>query len=63
MLGSPGAQLQQSLEQRARDKVNWLEEWWLNCAYLEYRLPAPIHVNPGVTFGNENFKTIDDQLR
>mmetsp|Transcript_24245 Transcript_24245/g.60734 ORF Transcript_24245/g.60734 Transcript_24245/m.60734 type:complete len:587 (-) Transcript_24245:155-1915(-) len=36
---SPEQQLQQHLEQRATSHRNWLEEWWLDTAYLEGRAP------------------------
>jgi len=61
--GSVGHKLQKMLEDRAKNTVNWLEEWWLDVAYLEYRLPSTIHVNPGVTFQAQNFSGIEDQLR
>ena len=40
-----------------------LEEWWLNIAYLEYRDPCALFVNPGIVTPGLNFKGVDDQLR
>ncbi|XP_062983410.1 peroxisomal carnitine O-octanoyltransferase [Elgaria multicarinata webbii] len=42
-----GKELQQKLLERAKVKRNWLEEWWLNVAYLDARLPTQIYYNFG----------------
>ncbi|KAH0627482.1 hypothetical protein JD844_003231 [Phrynosoma platyrhinos] len=42
-----GKELQQKLLERAKVKRNWLEEWWLNVAYLEARLSTQIYHNFG----------------
>ncbi|XP_035019502.1 peroxisomal carnitine O-octanoyltransferase isoform X3 [Hippoglossus stenolepis] len=42
-----GKELHQKLLQRARTKKNWLEEWWLDAAYLEVRIPSQLNVNFG----------------
>ncbi|XP_028983744.1 peroxisomal carnitine O-octanoyltransferase-like isoform X1 [Betta splendens] len=42
-----GKELHQKLLQRAKMKKNWLEEWWLDTAYLEVRLPSQLNVNFG----------------
>ncbi|KAG7470020.1 hypothetical protein MATL_G00134880 [Megalops atlanticus] len=42
-----GKDLHQKLLQRARTKRNWLEEWWLDTAYLEVRMPSQLNVNFG----------------
>uniref|UniRef100_A0A673AS02 Peroxisomal carnitine O-octanoyltransferase n=1 Tax=Sphaeramia orbicularis TaxID=375764 RepID=A0A673AS02_9TELE len=42
-----GRELHQKLQQRAKTKRNWLEEWWLDCAYLELRIPSQLYVNFG----------------
>ncbi|KAI3360493.1 hypothetical protein L3Q82_002379 [Scortum barcoo] len=42
-----GKELHQKLQQRARTKRNWLEEWWLDSAYLESRIPSQLNVNFG----------------
>lgn len=42
-----GQELHQKLLQRAKSKRNWLEEWWLDTAYLEVRIPSQLNVNFG----------------
>ncbi|XP_077160259.1 peroxisomal carnitine O-octanoyltransferase isoform X2 [Paroedura picta] len=42
-----GKELQQKLLERAKVQRNWLEEWWLNVAYLEARIPTQIFHNFG----------------
>ncbi|XP_020843150.1 peroxisomal carnitine O-octanoyltransferase isoform X1 [Phascolarctos cinereus] len=42
-----GEKLQQKLLERAKGKRNWLEEWWLNVAYLDVRIPSQLNVNFG----------------
>ncbi|XP_068091611.1 peroxisomal carnitine O-octanoyltransferase [Hyperolius riggenbachi] len=42
-----GRDLHQKLLQRAKTRKNWLEEWWLNAAYLEVRMPSQLNVNFG----------------
>nr|XP_056713390.1 peroxisomal carnitine O-octanoyltransferase [Euleptes europaea] len=42
-----GKKLQQKLLERAKVKRNWLEEWWLNMAYLESRISTQIFHNFG----------------
>ncbi|XP_053119936.1 peroxisomal carnitine O-octanoyltransferase isoform X3 [Hemicordylus capensis] len=42
-----GKQLHQKLIERAKVKRNWLEEWWLNVAYLNARIPTQIYYNFG----------------
>ncbi|KAK5862310.1 hypothetical protein PBY51_017720 [Eleginops maclovinus] len=40
-----GQELHQKLLQKARTNRNWLEEWWLDAAYLEVRIPSQLNVN------------------
>nr|XP_040020748.1 peroxisomal carnitine O-octanoyltransferase-like isoform X2 [Gasterosteus aculeatus aculeatus] len=40
-----GKELHHKLLQRAETKKNWLEEWWLDAAYLEVRVPSQLNVN------------------
>lgn len=40
-----GKELHHKLQQRANSKRNWLEEWWLDAAYLEVRAPSQLYVN------------------
>ncbi|GBP40317.1 Carnitine O-acetyltransferase [Eumeta japonica] len=61
--GGVGSKLQSLLEKRAREKENWLEEWWLHSAYLDFRSPVVVYSNPGLVFPFQKFNTQDDQLR
>jgi carnitine O-octanoyltransferase len=40
-----GIYLNDKLKERALSKRNWLEEWWLDYAYLELRLPVAPFMN------------------
>ncbi|MBZ3872666.1 Peroxisomal carnitine O-octanoyltransferase [Sciurus carolinensis] len=40
-----GEKLHQKLLERAKGRRNWLEEWWLNVAYLDVRIPSQLNVN------------------
>lgn len=42
-----GQYLHQKLLQRAKSRRNWLEDWWLDTAYLELRIPSQLNVNFG----------------
>lgn len=42
-----GKDLHRKLLERAKMKRNWLEEWWLDTAYLEVRAPSQLTVNFG----------------
>ncbi|CAL9705763.1 unnamed protein product [Knipowitschia caucasica] len=42
-----GKDLNLKLQQRAKQRRNWLEEWWLDTAYLEVRAPSQLYVNFG----------------
>ncbi|KAM8966463.1 peroxisomal carnitine O-octanoyltransferase isoform 1-T1 [Pelodytes ibericus] len=42
-----GKELHHKLLERARVRKNWLEEWWLNAAYLDVRMPSQLNVNFG----------------
>ncbi|XP_007896339.1 LOW QUALITY PROTEIN: peroxisomal carnitine O-octanoyltransferase [Callorhinchus milii] len=44
-LSGQGAELHAKLHSWAKDKRNWLEEWWLNSAYLDNREPTMLNVN------------------
>lgn len=54
--------LQKYLEQRANCKLNWLEEWWLNAAYLGFRYPVVVHSSPGQSIPFETFESEKDRL-
>lgn len=61
--GGIGDKLQHLLEEKANKTVNWLEEWWLDVAYLEYRKCVPINVSPGVVLPEQSFADQQQQLR
>ncbi|XP_066501757.1 peroxisomal carnitine O-octanoyltransferase [Hoplias malabaricus] len=42
-----GQHLHQKLLQRAKSRRNWLEDWWLDSAYLELRMASQLNVNFG----------------
>lgn len=61
--GGVGLRLQKLLEERAANRKNWLSDWWLQSAYLEYRDPVIIYSSPGLVFPQLRYKSVDDQLR
>lgn len=50
-----GQQLQTLLKKRAESSENWLSDWWLQVAYLGYRIPVVVHSNPGLYFEHNTF--------
>ncbi|KAM9574576.1 peroxisomal carnitine O-octanoyltransferase [Guaruba guarouba] len=42
-----GKELHEKLLERAKSRRNWLEDWWLNVAYLDLRISTQIHCNMG----------------
>ncbi|XP_062479637.1 peroxisomal carnitine O-octanoyltransferase isoform X2 [Pezoporus occidentalis] len=42
-----GKELHEKLLERAKTRRNWLEDWWLNVAYLDLRISTQIHCNMG----------------
>ncbi|PNI68962.1 CRAT isoform 7 [Pan troglodytes] len=61
--GGVGERLQKGLERRARKTENWLSEWWLKTAYLQYRQPVVIYSSPGVMLPKQDFVDLQGQLR
>ncbi|XP_063699837.1 carnitine O-acetyltransferase-like isoform X2 [Culicoides brevitarsis] len=57
-----GPKLQKLLEEHASKKENWLSDWWLQCAYLEYRDPVVVWSSPGLVFPQRKFKSEEDRL-
>ncbi|KAB7506160.1 Carnitine O-acetyltransferase [Armadillidium nasatum] len=57
-----GEKLQSSLEERAKISENWLTDWWISTAYLDYRWPVVVWSSPGLVFPLQEFHTLDDQL-
>lgn len=58
-----GKKLQELLTARAKKTENWLADWWLNVAYLEYRDPVVVYSSPGLVFPFQNFKNENDRLQ
>uniref|UniRef100_A0A6B2L062 Choline/carnitine acyltransferase domain-containing protein n=1 Tax=Arcella intermedia TaxID=1963864 RepID=A0A6B2L062_9EUKA len=51
--------LQQRLIQRDKlEKDSWLDRWWLQYAYMDYRDPVPINVSYAITFKDHPNKNI-----
>lgn len=61
--GGIGEKLQRLLEERSKNKENWLSDWWLNVAYLDYRWPVVVYSSPGLVFPLQEFIRKDDQIR
>ncbi|KAM9338278.1 carnitine O-acetyltransferase [Symphorus nematophorus] len=61
--GGVGERLQRDLEKRARSTDNWLSAWWVQVAYLEYRLPVVVHSSPGLVLPRMNFRDKQGQIR
>uniref|UniRef100_A0AAQ6I904 Choline/carnitine acyltransferase domain-containing protein n=1 Tax=Anabas testudineus TaxID=64144 RepID=A0AAQ6I904_ANATE len=53
--GGVGERLQTGLEKRAGKTENWLSDWWVQVAYLDYRLPVVVHSSPGLVLPRMNF--------
>ncbi|CAK1549845.1 unnamed protein product [Leptosia nina] len=62
-VGGIGHKLQNLLEDRATKHQNWLEEWWLNTAYLGYRDPVVVFSSPGLVFPFRKFNSQTEQLQ
>lgn len=60
--GGIGQKLQDYLVERAKNHENWLSEWWLNCAYLEFRKPVVVWSSPGLVYPLKTFNRTADQL-
>uniref|UniRef100_A0A673IT14 Carnitine O-acetyltransferase n=1 Tax=Sinocyclocheilus rhinocerous TaxID=307959 RepID=A0A673IT14_9TELE len=56
--GGVGERLQKGLEQRAKKMENWLSDWWLQTAYLDYRMPVVVHSSPGVVLPSMEFSDL-----
>ncbi|XP_056601719.1 carnitine O-acetyltransferase [Triplophysa dalaica] len=61
--GGVGERLQKGLEGRAKKTENWLSDWWLQTAYLEYRMPVVIYSSPGVVLPRLEFSDSQGQMR
>lgn len=61
--GGLGVKLHNMLKERAKVTENWLDEWWLKTAYLEYRMPVAVYSSPGLVFPIKEFNSVERQLR
>ena len=60
--GGPGPELQRALMERAKTRDSWLHQWWLECAYLGFRLPVVVHSSPGVATVKQEFSSQSEML-
>ncbi|KAK2818797.1 hypothetical protein Q5P01_024358 [Channa striata] len=61
--GGVGERLQRGLEKRASNTENWLSDWWVQVAYLDYRMPVVVHSSPGLLLPRMNFSDKEGQIR
>eukprot|EP00800_Vazella_pourtalesii_P020958 TRINITY_DN7604_c1_g1_i1.p1 TRINITY_DN7604_c1_g1~~TRINITY_DN7604_c1_g1_i1.p1 ORF type:complete len:672 (+),score=176.90 TRINITY_DN7604_c1_g1_i1:153-2168(+) len=52
-----GPDLQRALQERAATHDSWLHQWWLECAYLGFRLPVVVHSSPGMSTLKQEFSS------
>ncbi|XP_075543197.1 carnitine O-acetyltransferase-like isoform X6 [Dermacentor variabilis] len=60
--GGEGEYLHRMLTYRFKRLDNWLDEWWLNTAYLDVRTPLPVHSSPAALFPRQTFTSEEDFL-
>ncbi|XP_077598878.1 carnitine O-acetyltransferase b [Stigmatopora nigra] len=60
--GGLGPELQRHLEKRGRTTENWITDWWVQWAYLESRLPLPVHSNPAISLPRRDYNGWRSQL-
>ncbi|GLH09742.1 Choline O-acetyltransferase-like Protein [Gryllus bimaculatus] len=60
--GGCGPKLQKLLEEKAKTTRNWLADWWLRTAYLEFRYPVVVWSSPGLVFPHQKVCNQDEQL-
>uniref|UniRef100_A0A672FS88 Carnitine O-acetyltransferase n=1 Tax=Salarias fasciatus TaxID=181472 RepID=A0A672FS88_SALFA len=61
--GGLGERLQRGLEKRAQGSENWLSDWWVQVAYLEYRMPVVVHSSPGLVLPRMDFTDQQGQIK
>ncbi|XP_072176698.1 carnitine O-acetyltransferase-like [Diadema setosum] len=59
--GGIGQELQMGLINRSKKFENWLSDWWLRVAYLEFRSPVVVNVSPGVIFPRSESSVVGSQ--
>ncbi|KAL3198431.1 hypothetical protein MRX96_014254 [Rhipicephalus microplus] len=60
--GGEGEYLHRMLTYRYKRLDNWLDEWWLNTAYLDVRTPLPVYSSPAAIFPRQTFNSEEDFL-
>ncbi|XP_011159104.2 carnitine O-acetyltransferase isoform X2 [Solenopsis invicta] len=55
-----GSKLHTKLLERYQNTDNWMKEWWLEVAYLGYRMPVIVHSSPGTVGPPVTFQRPDD---
>ncbi|XP_037548342.1 carnitine O-acetyltransferase [Nematolebias whitei] len=61
--GGVGERLQRGLEKRASMTENWLSQWWVQVAYLDFRMPVVVHSSPGLVLPQMDFRDQQGQIR
>nr|XP_015925085.1 carnitine O-acetyltransferase isoform X2 [Parasteatoda tepidariorum] len=61
--GGLGEKLHEKLSEKARTTENWLSDWWLDTAYMEYRMPVVVYSSPGLVMPIKEFDSVERQLR
>ncbi|XP_054712414.1 carnitine O-acetyltransferase-like isoform X2 [Uloborus diversus] len=61
--GGLGVKLHTMLKEKAKVTENWLSDWWLDSAYMEFRQPVVVYSSPGLVFPLKDFNTVERQLR
>lgn len=56
-----GAALQDRLVRHASQNINWLEDWWLDGAYMGYRDPVVIYVSYFFYYKDDKLRRIPAQ--
>lgn len=57
-----GQKIQKYLVEKANNTENWLSDWWINTAYLDFRSPVVVWSSPGLVFPHEKFTDENDRL-
>ncbi|KAG5326030.1 CACP acetyltransferase, partial [Acromyrmex heyeri] len=55
-----GPRLHAKLLERYQNTDNWMKKWWLEVAYLGFRMPIIVHSNPGTVGPPVTFHRLDD---
>lgn len=60
--GGEGEYLHRMLTYRSKRLDNWLDQWWLESAYLDCRMPLPVHSSPAALFPRQKFNSEEECL-